>query len=112
MSLAATSTLANDSDRITLLEKEVQELKLRLMKLEAPQASDSNRQPPASSKDGWKFLAKWRTVKKGMSTDDVRAVLGEPETVRAMGSFTFWSYSNRGTVNFYDEKVDGWTEPR
>jgi len=112
MLVVATNVMANDSDRITLLEREVQELKLRLMKIEAPQEGTSNRPAPAVSKDGWKLLANWRSVRKGLTADEVRSVLGEPETVRASGPFTVWNYANRGRIEFYQEKVDGWSEPR
>lgn len=106
-----TTTLANDSDRITLLEKEVQELKLRLSNLEAPQASSSHRSKVVASKDGWKSLSNWRSLRKGMSQDDVRSILGEPEVVRASGSFTYWNYSN-SEVTFHQERLYGWMEPR
>ena len=108
----ATTALANDSDRITTLEKEVQELKLRLANLESPQSTPSNRPKVVATKDGWKSLANWRSLKKGMGPDDVRGVLDEPAIVRASGPFTIWNYSNRGTVTFYEERLDGWTEPR
>ena len=47
-----------------------------------------------------------------MSYDDVRGVLGEPATIRASGVVTFWGYANRGTVTYYDDRLDGWNEPR
>ncbi len=101
------NTFASDTDRISLLEKEVQELKLRLMKIEPPQGSQQN---ALATSQGWKVLANWRSLKKGMSYDEVRALLGEPDRVRA-GGFTFWYYVNGGTANFYKDKLDGWTEP-
>lgn len=110
--LVALNAQANDSDRITTLEKEVQELKIRLTNLETPLASSSSRSKPIASKDGWKSLANWRSVKKGMSTDEVRAVLGEPESVRVAGPLTYWSFPNRGIVTFFDEQLNGWNEPR
>ena len=68
---AATSTLANDGDRIKLLEKEVQESKQRLANLEEPQAVTGNRQKTVATKDGWKSLENWRSVSKGMMPDNV-----------------------------------------
>ena len=108
----STISLADDSDRIKALEKEVQELKLRLSNLEAPQASPNNRSKAVATKDGWKSLVNWRSLKKGMSQDEVRSVMDEPATVRASGALTFWYYPNRGNVTFYEERLDGWTEPR
>ena len=111
LSLAtASSSYASDSDRITLLEKEVQELKLRLLRLESTQADTGKPYKPVASSDGWKNLANWRSLKKGMSFDEVRGTLGEPARVQG-GNFTFWYYLNRGTVTFYEDKLHGWTEP-
>ena len=109
---AVFSSFASDSDRIVQLEKEVLELKLRLTNLEAPQKKSVINQRMAASNDGWKSLANWRSLKKGMSYDDVRGVLGEPATIRASGVLTFWGYANRGTVTYFDDRLDGWSEPR
>jgi hypothetical protein len=108
----ATTSLANDSDRITQLESEVQQLKQRLNNLEKPNGAAITSSKPLASTDGWKNLANWRSVKKGMSQDEVRSVLGEPATVRASGPIIEWIYSNRGNVTFYQERLDGWMEPR
>lgn len=108
----STISLADDSGRIKVLEKEVQELKLRLSNLETPQTSPNNRSKALATKDGWKSLVNWRSLKKGISQDEVRSILDEPATVRASGAFTDWYYSNRGSVTFYEERLDGWREPR
>jgi hypothetical protein len=112
LALISLNSVASDSDRITQLEKEVQELKLRLANLEAPQSNTTNRQKSLAPSDGWKTLANWRSLKKGISYEDVRNTLGEPEKVKASGTFTFWYYLNRGDVTFYQDRLDGWTEPR
>ena len=104
-------SLASDSDRITQLEKEVQELKNRLTTLESP-VNKAIVQKSTVTNDGWKNLANWRSLKKGSSYDEVRTILGEPEKVRASGPLTFWSYSNRGEVTFYEDRLNGWNEPR
>lgn len=109
--LAATASMANDPDRITALEKEVQELKSRLSQLEVPQATNSKRPTVSVTNEGWKYLANWRSLKKGMSPDEVRAVLGEPANIRA-GAFTYWQYSGDGRVTFLKDAVYGWDEPR
>jgi len=108
----ATTSLANDSDRITQLENEVQQLKQRLSTLEKLPGSAITSLKPIIFTDGWKNISNWRSVKKGMSQDEVRSVLGEPAIVRASGPFIKWSYSNRGSVDFYEERLDGWSEPR
>ena len=104
-------SMASDSDRITQLEKEVQELKNRLTTLESP-VNKAIVQKSTVTNDGWKNLANWRSLKKGSSYDEVRTILGEPEKVRASGPLTFWSYSNRGEVTFYEDRLNGWNEPR
>ena len=102
---------ASDSDRITQLEKEVQELKIRLTNLESPSNKPQTSQRYSNLSDGWKNIANWRMLKKGMSYDDVRGTLGEPIRIDG-GNFTYWTYSNRGSVTFYNDRLDSWTEPR
>ncbi len=112
--LMLTSTLsafASDSDRINQLEKDVQELKLRLSKIEAPQGTPASQTKGVPSSDGWKSLANWRYLKKGMSYDDVRAILGQPNRIMG-GTITFWYFPNSSDVTFYEDKLYGWSEPR
>lgn len=117
------SSHANDSDRITQLEKQVQELKLRLNNLEAQRSPSapssqnkstaSNREAtrPAANKTDMKVLAQWQGLKKGMSPDEVRAVLGAPLKTLANSAFTYWDYANQGSVTFTHGRLSGWTEP-
>ena len=56
-------SMASDSDRITQLEKEVQELKARLTNLESP-VNKVVIQKTTVMSDGWKNLANWRSLKK------------------------------------------------
>jgi hypothetical protein len=102
---------ASDGDRITQLEKEVQELKLRLANLEAPQGGTSTTSKQAAPAKSWTALANWRALKQGMSYEEVRAALGEPERLDG-GTFTRWLYPNQGRVVFYKDKLDSWSEPR
>ena len=53
-----------------------------------------------------------RFLKNGIKPFEDRSVLGEPATVRATGPMTRWGYSNGGYVQFWDERLDGWNEPR
>ncbi len=80
--------------------------------LESNQSTPSNRPRVVATKDGWKFLLNWRSLKKGMNPDEVRSVLDVPGNVRASGAFTIWNYSNRRTVTLYEERIGGWIEPR
>jgi hypothetical protein len=110
--MLALASYASDSDsyRITQLEKEVQELKVRLANLEAPQVATSNPPKPLASGKGWAVLANWRALKQGMGYEEARAALGEPERITG-GTFTFWYYPNHGRMTFYKDKLDSWAEP-
>ena len=102
---------AHDSDRVDQLEKELQEIKLRLSKLESLLSNPSNAQKPVTSGEGWKSIMNWRKLTNGMSTSDVQRILGEPHRVDG-GAIASWYYQNGGRITFYEGKVDRWTEPR
>lgn len=102
---------AQDSDRIDQLEKEIQEIKLRLLKLESLPGNPSKAQELVTSSDGWKSIMNWRKLTTGMSTSDVQQILGEPYRVDG-GTTAWWHYQNRGYVIFYEGKVRDWSEPR
>ena len=107
----AFNSYANDSDRIDRLEKEIQETKLRLSKLEALLSNPSNAQNPAASGEGWKSVMNWRKLTNDMSTSDVQRILGEPDRIDG-GTLALWYYKNHGTVTFLSGKVQRWSEPR
>ena len=77
----AFNSYADDSDRIDKLEKEVQELKLRISKLESLLINSGAAQEVATPGDGWKSIANWRKLTTGMAPSDVRKILGEPQRV-------------------------------
>lgn len=107
----AGSATAQDSDRITALEKEVQELKLRLSRLEAGPGTSDKKPPPAAPSGDVASLSNWKKLEKDMTTSQVRAILGEP--VRIDGAaIVSWHYKNRGQVFFITGRVERWTEPR
>jgi hypothetical protein len=102
---------AHDSDRVDQLEKEIQEIKRRLLKLESLPSTPSKAQEPVTSDDGWKSVMNWRKLTERMNASDVRRILGEPHRVDG-GTVAHWYYQNRGEVHFYAGKVDRWIEPR
>jgi hypothetical protein len=98
-------------ERIRLLEAQILQLNGRVSALEGMLNQAKANQQPIVTGEGWKSKANWRKLKKGMSEDDVRALLGEPESVKAM-TFTRWEYGRYGYVEFYDTRgVNGWGEP-
>jgi hypothetical protein len=109
--VASTPSMAQDSERIKQLEKEVQDIKMRLANLEAPGKSSDI--PKIVLTDKYKNIANWRMLKKGMSFDEVRALLGEPIRING-GTITYWFYTNQPTIaraTFYRDKLDDWSEP-
>jgi hypothetical protein len=108
--IVAMNSFAGDSERITQLEIEVQELKTRLSKLESSQVASSAVQKPLASSEGWKNVSNWRTLKTGMSPDQVRQILGEPKKVDG-GALADWFYPNGGAVRFYKDRLSNWSEP-
>ena len=105
------NSYANDSDRIDQLEKVIQELKLRISKLESLLGNSSESKELAPSHEGWKSVSNWRKLTTDMSASDVQKILGEPQRVDG-GKIASWYYENRGEVMFVNGKVQQWMEPR
>lgn len=102
---------AHESDRIIQLEKEIQDIKSRLLRLETFPGTQSKAQEPVVSSDGWRSLTNWRKLIPDMIESDVRRILGEPDRIDG-GSVAYWYYQNRGNVTFISGKVQSWKEPR
>lgn len=77
----------------------------------SPPAKVSQSKPTTNQPKQSTDLSSWRQLKKNMSEEQVRALLGEPAKVNG-GTFAFWHYRNGGAVTFYNDKLDSWTEPR
>lgn len=65
----------------------------------------------SAAPDNSENISSWRQLKRGMSESQVRSILGEPGKIDG-GTFAFWRYKNGGTVTFYQDKLDSWSEPR
>lgn len=76
-----------------------------------PPAKTSQNKPVANQQKQSADLSSWRQLKKNMSEEQVRALLGEPAKVDG-GTFAFWHYRSGGSVTFYNDRLDSWTEPR
>ena len=119
--VAPTSATAQQTDVTTLLarleqlERTVGVLERRIAVLEAAApAPPVGQAQPATSPGSWRELANWRQLERGMTADQVRAILGEPDRVEA-GAFTRWYWGDifdGGNVTFYLRELDGWSEPR
>lgn len=102
---------AQDADRTERLEKEVQEIKLRLSKLESLLSNTSKANERVTSGDGWKSVMNWRRLTTNMDYRDVQIMLGEPYRVDG-GEIATWYYQNGSEVTFMQGKVFQWREPR
>ena len=109
--VAVSYSYAQDSDRIDQLEKEIQELKIRITKLESLLNNPSTAQEIVTSGEGWKSVTNWRKLSTDMDTSDVKKILGEPDRLDG-GKIAEWYYKNGGRVTFFNGKVNQWKEPR
>ncbi len=100
-----------DVKEIKWIEQEVQELKSRILKLEASVAGIKSSGEIIISSDGWKNISSWRKLKVGMDYESVKIILGPAHRIEG-GTFAKWRYSNDGVVYFYNAEVDRWSEPR
>jgi hypothetical protein len=95
------------------LEERVQDLERRVLQLESKEKGAPMVSVPTRGRsDGWRNQANWRALKRGMSQDEVRSFLGEPQRVDA-GPITLWHYPSGGDVHFDNRgALMGWSEPR
>jgi hypothetical protein len=80
------------------LERRVRELEA-LVTVAAPRTQD---------------MQNWRGLRFGMTMDQVRTLLGEPERVDAGSRFTFWHWGDLAYVQFESRsgRLESWSEPR
>jgi hypothetical protein len=109
--VASTESLA---PRIDLLERRVADLERRVRELEALIKVGPAPEQPIPDSRKWQDLANWRRLQRGMTMNEVRALLGEPERVEAL-VWTIWYWNEREAEVRFDirsGKVDAWSEPR
>ncbi len=109
--ISASAENKNDIDslkqKITELEKRIKDLEAILKIYHGPKNQKSE------ESYGWLNKKNWRNLKKGMTADEVKKILGEPVKV-IEGSKSIWYYPS-----FYDNyisfdekgKLTGWNEP-
>jgi len=111
---------ARADDRVAKLEAKIQQLELRILqseiriqKLEALLSKGSAK--PIQVRPGdYLNKANWRKLKKGMSKDQVKAILGDPPKVSASSIGDRWDYPriSDAYVSFNTrDLVTGWVEP-
>jgi hypothetical protein len=111
--LAVTSinSFAHDADRLSSLEREIQEIKIRLSKLEPSAQVSAESKSTSISVEGWKFQKGWRALATGVSPNEVRGLLGEPQQIKG-GYLAIWIYPNKGEVTFMGDALYQWREPK
>ncbi len=99
--------------RIETLEMKVLSLERRIMELEkALKLATSSPEKKPIKMGNWQNRANWRALKKGMTMNKVRSILGEPHNISQFKYSTVWWYGF-GRVDFDEHRiVDGWSEPR
>jgi hypothetical protein len=95
--------------RIELLEHANTDLERRVSELESLIKSKPSKGRSIPASTGWQDLANWRQLRLGMTMDEVRALLGEPERVEG-GPITTWRWVD-ANVYFIDGELKGWSEP-
>jgi outer membrane protein assembly factor BamE (lipoprotein component of BamABCDE complex) len=110
--VAAGQSISADSLRrqVDLLERRTTDLERRVRELEALIKVEPSRDRRVSTSPNWRDLQNWRRLRLGMTEDEVRALLGDPERVDA-GPVTYWHWTD-ANVYFMRGKLEGWSEPR
>jgi len=114
-------TLISNPAYAQSLEERLREVERRVEQLEKKQAeqqqnpSGAPRKTSRAAAEPWQHIANWRSLKLGMTDNDVRSILGDPDKVEVGSLVTLWyyEYPKGGRVRFSsgDHRVQGWTEP-
>src|SRR5690606_21852951 len=113
LGILVASPVFSEDQTINQLSKKIEQLENRVEILESIIAEQSKNKSEISSSIPTDKKT-WRKIKKGMTQDEVRKLLGEPLTVSG-GGLTNWYYSEslaHSWVAFTDrEGVRAWNEP-
>jgi len=97
---------------INSLERRIVDLEKRVSELEATRNGTPSKVSLIPTLENWKDLKNWRQLRTGMSYDEVRALLGEPENIEG-GRVAYWYWgSSNAHVVFMSDKLYKWSEPR
>ena len=106
-------------NRIEYLQKQIETMNQTLTQmmdiLNSSSSVSSGQQSAAPDQLKWQEKQNWRKLHSGMSKDEVRGLLGEPDNIDRSTFFEDWTYGTppRGMVGFSStEKLNSWSEPR
>jgi hypothetical protein len=102
--------------RVEKLEQLVGQLQRRVADLESQIQGRQERKQPVVAKGNWREIGSWRDLRRGMTMEQVRELLGEPERVDAGPVLIYWRWGEPllgGSVSFDTDtnRVTGWAEP-
>ena len=112
-----TSVFTQDlNQKIKELEQKIIQLEKRIVRLEGLvlEFQKNQEKPIVNSPIKWKDKANWRLLKKGMSKDEVRQIIGEPPKIAAnayYGDIWYYPDSQGGNASFDKEgSLTSWSE--
>jgi hypothetical protein len=126
--LAGAAPASADSTDVNALRQEIQELRGAVERLDARvRALEQQRPEPAASQSGASATGpapaaatpglrdRWQHVERGMTTQEIEALLGRPTRTMKLTPKTIWYYSytdiGNGSVVFTDDSVSDWQSP-
>lgn len=103
--------------RIEVLERKNSDLERRVHELESPTKIEPSRDKPAPASAEARDVQNWRRLRRGMTMEEVRSLLGEPERVDVFGGgTTIWRWDSLGgaAMSFDGNtgRLESWSEPR
>lgn len=107
---------ANDTQQareIEVLKQQLKDLQLRVERLEKGRDEEFSfsKEPEVEPIDGgWRKAHNWNLLKEGMTSYQVKAILGEPERQKTVKKFEFWYYGD-AKVSVYLRRLKGWETP-
>ena len=107
--ICAIASAQSVDDRILELESRIEQLERRVEQIErqVAQPAPPARAPKSTSSQNW------RSLRRGMTEDEVRSILGEPHRVDVAASYISWEYREGAEALFNSNgRLQAWHEPR
>jgi len=98
---------------IELLKQQLKDLQSRVERLERDQDKGfSFSTEPAADPvpGGWRKAHNWNLLQEGMTSYQVKAILGEPDRQKTVKKFEFWYYGD-AKVSVYLRRLKNWEIP-